>query len=88
MQLHVVPQIWIDIVDGKNVSAETTVLRGKGNGSRRQVVPSESHPRCTNGKGNSQQLKTSMLAMGAETCNASVRPPRNRARRSGSISTD
>jgi hypothetical protein len=32
---HVVPQIWIDIVDGKNVSAETTVLRGKGNGSRR-----------------------------------------------------
>jgi hypothetical protein len=32
---HVASQIWIDIVDGKNVSAETTVLRGKGNGSRR-----------------------------------------------------
>jgi hypothetical protein len=35
-------------------------------------------PRCTNGKGNRQQLKTSTLAMGAETCNASVRPAPNR----------
>lgn len=34
-------------------------------------------PRCTDGKCD-RQLKTLMLAMGAETCNASVRPARNR----------
>jgi transposase InsO family protein len=35
-------------------------------------------PRGTSGKGNRQQLKTSMLAAAAATGNASVRPARNR----------
>jgi hypothetical protein len=76
----VAPQIWIDIVDGKNVSAETiaTSCGAKGIDHAVRLFHLKAMPRGTNGKGNRQQLKTSMLAVAPATCNASVRPARNR----------
>ena len=74
------PQIWIGIVDGKDVSAETiaTVLRAKGIDHVVRLFDLKAMPHGTNGKGNRQQLKTSMLAAAAANGNASARPARNR----------